>query len=190
MRRLILHMTMSLDGFVCGPSGENEWQLRSRGEKGKAWVFESLSQAGLIAMGSRSFHAMAGFWQMSTDLLAPVMNGTPKVVFTRQPSLELPPSSPTSGNWAEPRIANGDMAAEVERLKEEPGKDVIAIGGAGFAQSLAKTGLIDEYRLLVHPVAIGAGRSIFAELPKHLELQLMSTTVFGSGVTAQIYRPG
>jgi dihydrofolate reductase len=183
-------MTMSLDGFVCGPSGENEWQLRSRGEKGKAWVFESLSQAGLIAMGSRSFHAMAGFWQTSNDLLAPVMNGTPKVVFTRQPSLEIPQASPTAGNWAEPRIANGDLAAEVHHLIEESGKDIIAIGGAGFAQSLTRTGLIDEYRLLVHPVAIGAGRSIFAELPKHLELQLMSTTVFGSGVTAQIYRPG
>ncbi len=190
MRRLILHMTMSLDGFVCGPNGENEWQLRSRGEKGKAWVFESLSQAGLIAMGSRSFHAMAGFWQTSNDLLAPVMNGTPKVVFTRQPSLEIPQASPTAGNWAEPRIANGDLAAEVHHLIEESGKDIIAIGGAGFAQSLTRTGLIDEYRLLVHPVAIGAGRSIFAELPKHLELQLMSTTVFGSGVTAQIYRPG
>jgi dihydrofolate reductase len=183
-------MTMSLDGFVCGPNGENEWQLRSRGEKGKAWVFESLSQAGLIAMGSRSFHAMAGFWQTSNDLLAPVMNGTPKVVFTRQPSLEIPQASPTAGNWAEPRIANGDLAAEVHHLIEESGKDIIAIGGAGFAQSLTRTGLIDEYRLLVHPVAIGAGRSIFAELPKHLELQLMSTTVFGSGVTAQIYRPG
>jgi dihydrofolate reductase len=183
-------MTMSLDGFVCGPNGENDWQLRSRGEKGKAWVFESLSQAGLIAMGSRSFTAMAGFWQTSTDLLAPVMNETPKVVFTRQASFDLPPASPTAGNWAEPRIANGDVAAEVERLKSEPGNDVIAIGGAGFAQSLTRTGLIDEFRLLVHPVAIGAGRSIFAELPKHLELQLMSTTIFGSGVAVQIYRPG
>lgn len=133
---------------------------------------------------------MAGFWQTSNDLLAPVMNGTPKVVFTRQPSLEIPQASPTAGNWAEPRIANGDLAAEVHHLIEESGKDIIAIGGAGFAQSLTRTGLIDEYRLLVHPVAIGAGRSIFAELPKHLELQLMSTTVFGSGVTAQIYRPG
>ncbi len=190
MRRLILHMTMSLDGFVCGPNGENDWQLRSRGEKGKAWVFESLSQAGLIAMGSRSFTAMAGFWQTSTDLLAPVMNETPEVVFTRQASFDLPPASPTAGNWAEPRIANGDVAAEVERLKSEPGNDVIAIGGAGFAQSLTRTGLIDEFRLLVHPVAIGAGRSIFAELPKHLELQLMSTTIFGSGVAVQIYRPG
>jgi dihydrofolate reductase len=183
-------MTMSLDGFVCGPNGENDWQLRSRGEKGKAWVFESLSQAGLIAMGSRSFTAMAGFWQTSTDLLAPVMNETPEVVFTRQASFDLPPASPTAGNWAEPRIANGDVAAEVERLKSEPGNDVIAIGGAGFAQSLTRTGLIDEFRLLVHPVAIGAGRSIFAELPKHLELQLMSTTIFGSGVAVQIYRPG
>jgi dihydrofolate reductase len=163
--------------------------LRSRGEKGKAWVFESLSQAGLIAMGSRSFNAMSGFWQTSNDLLAPVMNGTPKVVFTRQPTFELPPASATAGNWAEPRIANGDLAAEVERLKQEPGKDVIAIGGAGFAQSLTKSGLIDEFRLLVHPVALGAGRSIFAEVPKHLELQLMSTTIFGSGVAVQIYRP-
>jgi len=190
MRRLVLKMSTSLDGFVCGPNGETDWMIRSRDEGGKAWVAESLWRAGLHAMGSRSYFAWAGYWPTSTDLLAAPMNDIPKVVFTRQRSLDLiTGDSAQAASWAEAQIANGDLATEIGRLKQEPGKDILAHGGAGFAQSLARLGLIDEYRLVVHPVALGVGLPLFAELPMPLDLKLVGTSIFASGVVAQVYRP-
>ena len=190
MRRLVLKMSRSLDGFVCGPNGETDWMIRSRDEGGKAWVAESLWRAGLHAMGSRSYFAWAGYWPTSTDLLAAPMNDIPKVVFTRQRSLDLiTGDSAQAASWAEAQIANGDLATEIGRLKQEPGKDILAHGGAGFAQSLARLGLIDEYRLVVHPVALGVGLPLFAELPMPLDLKLVGTSIFASGVVAQVYRP-
>ena len=190
MRRLVLKMSMSLDGFVCGPNGETDWMIRNRDEGGKAWVADTLWRAGLHAMGSRSYFAWAGYWPTSTDLLAAPMNDIPKVVFTRQRSLDLiTGESAQAASWAEAQIANGDLATEIGRLKQEPGKDILAHGGAGFAQSLARLGLIDEYRLVVHPVALGVGLPLFAELPMPLDLKLVGTSIFASGVVAQVYRP-
>lgn len=186
MRRLILKMSISLDGFVAGPNGEIDWQLRSRDDGGKRWVEDTLWQAGLHAVGSRSFTGWAGYWPASSDPLAAPMNEIPKAVFTRQASLDL---SSYSGNWAEAEVVNGDLATEIKRLKQQPGKDILAQGGASFAQSLVASGLIDEYRLVVHPVVLGSGLSLFAQLPKPLDLELRATTLFRSGAAAHVYRP-
>ena len=133
---------------------------------------------------------MAGYWPTSTDLLAAPMNDIPKIVFTQQRSLDLiAGDSAPAASWAEAQIANGDLATEIGRLKQQPGKDIVAHGGAGFAQSLARLGLIDEYRLVVHPVALGVGLPLFAELPMPLDLKLVGTSIFASGVVAQVYRP-
>lgn len=212
MRRLVLKMSVSLDGFVGGPNGEIDWLIRSLDEGATAWISDTLWQAGLHVMGSRTYYDMVGYWPTSTEPLAAPMNEIPKVVFTRQPSLDLTAdhsttalrdsnraleaaggkaassSSPTAASWSETQVLNGDLATEIARLKQEPGKDILAHGGAGFAQSLARLGLIDEYRLLVHPVALGAGLPLFAELPASIDLKLMSTSIFRSGVAAQVYR--
>jgi dihydrofolate reductase len=213
MRRLILKMSMSLDGFVGGPNGEIDWLIRNRNEGATAWIADTLWQAGLHAMGSRTYYDMVGYWPTSTGPLAAPMNEIPKVVFTRQRSLDLDAghttaalrdsiqaleaaggkpavlASTNAASWSETQIANGDLASEIGRLKLQPGKDIVAHGGAGFAQSLVRLGLIDEYRLLVHPVALGVGLPLFVELPKPVDLQLVSTSIFGSGVVAHVYRP-
>jgi dihydrofolate reductase len=213
MRRLILKMSVSLDGFVGGPNGEIDWLLRSRDDGARSWIEDTLWQAGLHAMGSRTYYDMAGYWPTSGEPLAAPMNDIPKVVFTRQRSLNLnagrtttalrdanraletragesvPVHSASSESWAEAEVVNGDLATQMKRLKQQPGKDILAHGGASFAQSLAASGLIDEYRLLVHPVVLGNGLSLFAQLPKPLDLELRATTLFRSGVTAHVYRP-
>jgi dihydrofolate reductase len=186
MRRLILKMSISLDGFVAGPNGEADWMLRSRDDGGKRWVEETLWQAGLHVVGRKMFQGWAGYWPTSSDPLAAPMNDIPKVVFTRQRSLDL---GAYPGNWATAEVTNGDLTAEMTRLKQQPGMDILAQGGAGFAQSLAASGLIDEYRLVVHPVVLGAGLSLFAKLPKPLDLELRGTTLFRSGAAAHVYRP-
>jgi len=193
MRKLILKMSMSLDGFVSGPNGEEDWMAPSRSEDGAAWVLETLSQAGVHAVGSRSFRLWAGYWPTSTHPMAAPMNDIPKVVFTRQKSFDLlaggPALEPAAASWASARIANGDLTEEMRRLKEEPGKDILASGGAGFARSLVQLGLVDEYRLVVHPVALGSGIPLFADLPQPLHLELVGTTQFRAGAVAYVYRP-
>lgn len=186
MRRLILGMTITLDGFVAGPNGETNWRLRSGDDGAKRWIEDSLWQGGLHVMGSRTYHAMAGYWPTSSDELAAPMNDIAKAVFTRQGSLDL---SSYAGSWAEAEVVKGDLEKEIKRLKEQPGKDILAHGGVSFAQSLVASGLIDEYRLMVHPVVLGVGLPLFAQLPKPLELELRGSTLFRSGAALHIYQP-
>jgi dihydrofolate reductase len=186
MRRLILGMTMTLDGFVAGPNGETDWRFRGGDEGGKRFIEESLWQVGLHAMGRVSYEAMAPYWPGSSDSLAAPMNAIPKAVFTRRSSLDL---SSYPDSWGAAEVVTGDLATELARLKRAPGKDILVHGGVRFAQSVAASGLVDEFRFFVHPVALGQGQSIFAQLAKPLELELRNTTLFRSGVAAQVYFP-
>jgi dihydrofolate reductase len=92
-------------------------------------------------------------------------------------------------SWTNAEILTGDLAVEIASLKARPGKDIMAHGGAGFAQSLLRTGLIDEYLLMVHPVALGRGLPIFSELAAPLDLRLVELLQFPAGVVAKTYRP-
>jgi dihydrofolate reductase len=199
MRNLILKMNVSLDGFVAGPNGEIDWIFKSQSDDAKAWIVDSLWQAGAHIMGSRTYADMAAYWPSSTDAIAPPMNQIPKVVFSRtgkmtttralEDASRAEPVGRAGASWAEPRVASGDLATEIARLKEEPGKDIVAHGGASFAQSLVASGLIDEYQLIVHPVALGRGLALFSELSKPLALTSVSTTRFARGGVAYVLRP-
>lgn len=189
MRKLILKMSMSLDGFVVGPKGESEWMFRSRSEDSAAWVLDTIQHAGLHAMGSTTYRIMASYWPTASDQVAAPMNEIPKVVFTRQASFDTQGESSGVASWGAARVANGDLVQEVRRLKEEPGDYILVHGGASFARSLIRHNLVDEYRLAVHPVALGSGLPIFSELQEPSYLQLVSTIQFQAGVVAQVYRP-
>jgi dihydrofolate reductase len=204
MRKLILKMSITLDGFVGGANGEIDWLFKTTDDEAKRWIADTVGQAGVHIMGSRTYSDMAAYWPSSTDILAAPMNQIPKVVFSRRehPKLsattkaledanrELPvDKARASVSWSRPRVASGDLAHEIARLKEEPGNDIIAHGGAGFARSLVASGLIDEYQLLVHPVALGGGLPLFSQLSKPLPLTLVHTTTFAAGAVAHVYRP-
>jgi dihydrofolate reductase len=83
----------------------------------------------------------------------------------------------------------GDLSESVTRLKQEAGKDVVVYGGASLARSLVKTGLVDEYQLLIHPTVLGRGSAIFSEIEKPADLKLVRSKVFGTGAAALIYAP-
>jgi dihydrofolate reductase len=100
------------------------------------------------------------------------------------------PTAAVLRSWAEPTVARGDLAEEVVRLKQQPGNFILAHGGAGFARSLVASGLIDEYRLVIHPVVLGRGQPLFSGLHRPVDLRLISATPFGSGVVAAVYHPG
>jgi dihydrofolate reductase len=170
VRKVVLQMSVSLDGYL-GGAGVLDDDLT-------AWVVNSLHQTGTHIMGRVTYHEMAAHWPTSTEEFAPLMNTLPKVVFSK--TLE-------KADWPNTQVVRGDTAKEIHRLKEQPGKDILAHGGAGFAQSLSKLGLVDEYRLLVHPVVSGMGSRLFPDLPDPLNLQLLSARPFPSGIVVLVY---
>jgi dihydrofolate reductase len=203
MRKLILKMSMSLDGFVCGPNNELDWMFATPGNDSAEWTVETLWQAGLHIMGARTFKDMAAWWPYSDEIYAPVMNEIPKAVFSRSGLADTATTeglqdaqrhrplkgalSPHAGSWKQAEIITGDLATEIRRLKQQDGKPLVAHGGASFAQSLVTTGLIDEYRLLVVPVAIGRGKPLFGKLTAALRLKPQEERSFGNGVVAHVY---
>jgi dihydrofolate reductase len=131
-------------------------------------------------MGRATYQEMAAYWPRSAGPYAALMNDIPKVVFSKTLS---------QASWPITRIARGDLEAEIAALKEEPGPDVIAHGGASFAAALAAQGLIDEYCLVIQPVAVGRGQALFAELPAAVRLELIEARSFECGVVVHVYRP-
>jgi dihydrofolate reductase len=123
---------------------------------------------------------MAAHWPASAEPWAAPMNQIPKVVFSK--TLRDAP-------WGPVRILSGELAEDVARLKAEPGKDILVHGGARFAQAVTRLGLVDEYWLLIHPVALGAGLAMFKDLPKPTSLKLVNVRAFSGGTIAKTYRP-
>jgi dihydrofolate reductase len=202
-------MSMSLDGFVASPDSGLKW-IFDRDEEATAWTVEMVWNASLHIMGSRTFQDMAAFWPTSTEVFAPPMNQIPKAVFSRQGAAILKPATTTAGlrdaradagssqsaelqpgaeSWAEAYVASGDLAGEIAKLKAQDGKPMIAYGGASFARSLVAAGLVDQYALLVHPIALGKGLPVFSDLATPTRLKLESSRAFPKGSVAQIYRP-
>jgi len=123
---------------------------------------------------------MAEHWPTATGDYAAFMNGRPKVVFSK--------TLPAAG-WAGSRIARGDLADEVAALKAESGGEIMAHGGAAFVQALSRLGLIDEYRLVILPVALGNGLPLFKDLAKPLRVDLTQAKSFADGTVIHVYQP-
>jgi dihydrofolate reductase len=176
MASLVLKMSMSLDGFVAPPDGSSDWAAAGRSDDGARWTVETLSNAGAHLMGAATYAGWAGYWPGASGPIAEAMNEVPKVVFS---------NSLTSVDWAGTSIVTGDLADAVTRLKQErSGGYLLAQGGVRFARSLVEAGVIDEYRLVVHPVVLGAGERLFTA---PLTIEPTSTTVFSGGAVAHVF---
>jgi dihydrofolate reductase len=180
--KLVLMMDVSLDGHVARPGklGAGGWGVPPEDPALKARKLGWIRDAGMHLMGRVTYEEMAGFWPTSDDEYAAPMNDIPKVVFSR---------TLTRADWPQSTIASGDLADEIGALKREPGKDLIAWGGADFAQSLSRLRLVDEYRLVVQPVALGAGLPLFAGFSEPLVLDLVEALAYAGGAVLHIYRP-
>jgi dihydrofolate reductase len=182
MGKLVLIMGVSLDGLAARPGrlGAGGWGVPPEDPALKARKLDWLREAGLHLMGRVTYEEMAGFWPTSDDEYAKPMNDLPKVVFSK---------TLTSADWAQSTIARGDLADEINALRREPGKDMIAWGGAAFAQSLSRLRLVDEYRLVVQPVVLGDGLPLFAGLTAPFVLDLIEARAYADGAVLHIYRP-
>jgi dihydrofolate reductase len=182
MRKVLLQMGLSVDGIVAGgPPGTGEAGAPHEDEAVRRWKVESLQQVGTHIMGRVTYEQMAAHWPYNGPAeYADPMNNIPKVVFSK---------TLTKAEWKESRIARGDLREEIGNLRSEPGKDIMAHGGASFVQALSREDLIDEYRLVVRPVALGSGLPLFKDLLAPLRLKLIESRAFADGTAIWVYEP-
>jgi dihydrofolate reductase len=182
-------MNMTLDGFMSGPHCELDWHFQCWNEEMAMAAGEQLGMADTILLGRVTYQAMAGYWGTRTSGLstpredadfADMMNRYTKIVFSK--TLER-------GRWNNSRVVSGSIAGEIERLKREPGKDMIIYGSGRLVSLLIRQGLVDEYRIWVHPVVLGSGRPLFGNQPDKINLELLRQQVFSSGVVLLYYKP-
>jgi dihydrofolate reductase len=180
-RSVVLKMVVSLDGFATSPDGTHDWMFEFFGDDSNAWSLRALDEAGVHAMGRRSYEIMGPHWTVSEGPIATAMNSKPKAVFSR---------TLKRAEWGPAEIFGGDLRAAIADLKgrDEPGT-ILAHGGPDFAVSLTRAGLVDEYQLMTVPIVIGAGRSPFAELREHVKLDLVEEQRFRSGALGQVLVP-
>ncbi len=183
MRKLIYSMGVSLDGFIAGPGGEIDWSAPDADLH--RFHNEQTRELGAHLCGRRLYEVMT-YWDTADENpsapeheleFAHIWKDMPKIVFSK--TLEK-----VEGNA---RLVREGVAEEVAKLKEQPGKD-LAVGGAGLASTCIKLGLVDEYRLFVSPVVLGAGTPYFPALDERINLELVETRAFGARVVYVRYR--
>lgn len=178
MRTVTYSMSVSLDGFILGPDGRFDWSAPD--EEMHRFAAEEIREVGVHLMGRRLYETML-FWETADQdpslgevMLewAAIWKPLPKVVFSRT----------LSAVQGHARLASGDLAEEIERLRAEPGEGDIAIGGATLAAGAAASDLIDEYRTRVYPVLVGGGTPYFPHAERRVDLELVETRTFSSRV--------
>ena len=176
MASLVLKMSVSLDGYVAPMDGSTDWIAAGGSDDARSWSVETVSNAGAHLVGAATYAVWADYWPGASGPFAKPMNEIPKIVFS---------NSLASADWGETTIATGDLATAITRLKDErSGGSLLAHGGARFARSLVETGLIDEYRLVVHPVVLCGGERLFTE---PLSLEPVNTIAFSGGGVAHVF---
>ena len=185
MRHLSVFNNVSLDGYFSGPGGDFRWAHEDGDDlEYREFVASNASGGGVLVFGRVTYELMAGWWPTpaaaQTDpVVARQMNALPKIVFSR-----------TLGRveWENTTLLRGDAATEMRRLKGEPGADMVVLGSGRIVVALAKEGLVDEFQVLVNPVALGKGRTIFEGLEKPLRVALSESRAFANGKVFIRYR--
>jgi dihydrofolate reductase len=185
MRKIILLMHVSLDGFVCGPNGEMDWIQFS--DELWDYVTDITDSADTALFGEVTYHMMEDYWPTAATQPgaskhdidhASWVNNVPKIAFSK--TLQ-------EVHWDGARIVHDHIAEEMQKLKSEPGKNLLMIGSPGLAHSFMDLGLIDEFRLNINPVVIGSGKPLFKDVKEKMNLKLVGEKTFGNGVVGLHY---
>jgi dihydrofolate reductase len=160
-----------------GPNRELDWHVVD--EDFARYVAEMENQIDTILFGRVTYQMMAAYWPTSTEPEARMMNELPKLVFSR---------TLTKVDWNNSRLVKDNIAGEIARLKQQPGKDIAMFGSADLASTFMRLGLIDEYRIFVNPVVLGGGAPMFKDINVRTALKLLKTETLSSGVVILYYQ--
>lgn len=178
-RKIVLDLAVTLDGLIEGPNGEVDWCIMD-----EEMAFPKfLDGIGTILYGRKTYDAWGQF-SPGTESTA-----VDKKLWQKVHSKEKYVFSKTQTGIRDGAVfLNGDISAEVAKLKNKPGKDIWLYGGASLITTFVNEGLVDEYRLSVHPVILGEGKPLFIDIRKRVNLELADTRIFSSGVVQLVYR--
>lgn len=179
-------MQISLDGYYCDPRGDMSFAHKPPDDtEWNEFVTGNASGGGMLLFGRTTYEMMAAWWPtpMAAQAMPEVaarMNAMPKIVFSRRLS---------SADWSNTTLVKHDVVGTVSRMKNEAGPDMAILGSGSIVEQLADAGLIDTFQVVVNPIALGGGKSLFPGHTRRLELVLTNTRVFGNGSVVLWYAP-
>lgn len=185
MRKLIIDSIISLDGYYTDPNNSIDWFDFDDGEQ--EWSKDILRRVDTMIYGRRTYEEFGAFWptpQPETigfdSFLIQQLRELPKIVFSR---------SLTSAPWKPSTIMRENPSEAISKMKRESGKDMVIIGSGSIVTSLVREGLVDEYRIRVRPIILGAGKQLFSDRNARHPLRLVSSKQFDNGVMGLHYEP-
>ena len=181
MRKVIVSEFVSLDGVFEAP---DQWHFPYFNDEMGQEIGAAMGQADAMLMGRVLYEEWSAFWPQQDSEENPIaarMNGIQKYVVST--TLEGPLG------WNNSTLIGENVAEEISRLKQQPGKDISISGSGSLVRSLLKDGLIDELRLMVHPVVVGSGKRLFEEGGEQIALELVDSKTFSTGVVYLTYAP-
>jgi dihydrofolate reductase len=178
-------MQMTINGYVAGPNGENDWMTWNPDDEFLQFINSQFDDSDTMLLGRKLADGFIDYWENAyrnepKTRFAKQIVEMSKVVFTK--TLD-------ETTWNNTRLAKGNLADEIADLKNQNGKDIIVVGGADFASSLIKEGLIDEYHLIINPTAMGSGMTIFNSLDRIQKFTPIEAKLYSGGKTVLSYKP-
>ena len=185
MRRLMVFNNISLDGYFTDSNSDMSWAHKNADEEWNKFTSENASGGGVLLFGRKTYDLMVSFWptKQAYDMMPTVaegMNNLPKVVFSR---------TMDKAEWNNTRLVKGNIVEEVSRMKSEPGDDMVIMGSGTVVSQLTQERLIDEYQIIVHPLVLGGGRTLFEGVKQPLPLKRVNSRSFGNGNVLLTYVP-
>lgn len=187
MRKVVATEYVTLDGVMEDPGGGTKsahggWSFQFWNEEAAQFKLDELFASDALLLGRVTYEGFAAAWPSMKDEneFADRMNGIPKYVVS---------TTMREASWNNSHIISGNVAEEVAKLKQEPGQDILLAGSAQLVQTLMRHNLIDEYRLMIHPVVVGGGKRLFPEGSDRVALQLVDAKTFSSGIVVLSYAP-
>jgi dihydrofolate reductase len=184
MPKLVVYNSMSLDGYFTDANGDMSWAHKQDPEW-QAFVSENASGGGQLLFGRVTYDLMASFWPTplaahSNPIVVERMNSLRKYVFS---------TTLDQAAWNNTTLFKGDLATEVRKLKREPGPNIVIMGSGSVVAQLAEAELIDQYQIVLNPLVVGSGRTLFEGVKRKLPLKLASSRTFGNGNVVLFYEP-
>ena len=188
MRKIVVFNLVSLDGFFARTNGDIDWH--NVDDEFNQFAIEQTRKVGAILFGRVTYQMFEYFWpkavndpKMSKEdlIIADIINNIEKIVFSK--TLKKVEEKP---NWKNVRLFKGIKPADIKKLKQQPGKDMVIFGSGTIAQQMTRLGLVDEIRLPVNPVVLGSGKPMFKDPQK---LKLLRTRTFKNGNVLLCYSP-